>query len=545
MYLYLKVIFDKLSHKDLFAIKTGKKKLEKLHGSHQSFLEKLYIELENSYSSSSKNFLRSINQDKKIKNIALSQYFSKSFNNFIFTKVILISVARNKKIFLPIPNLWFNIFEEKGMEISKIGCFILFFFQGIFILLLGIKNLLKIYVINLFSLNKIKKIDNLFFNPTIENLPLSKNCKDFSLISELINKKMIDKDDISVLFVKNKYNYIKIKEAISKNNFNFSLTSIDHPSYIGYLNLLKLSCYFFYLIIMSFSKVFFLKLEEINFFEEIIKYKTVQYTNNNFIPRKIFFNNSNWKYKPLWTYQAEKKGSDISVYFYSLSERAYEKRFEPNHNLQGLHNLVWKKYYTWNKSHTTFLKNLTKSHCSFIETGPISFRDCKNNFDKKIDFKNCVAVFDAAPYKEAFSSLFAMESSDYRTYKNILKFIDDIKEICKVHNIGIVYKTKKFDSKQISKFYLNKINTMKKELNFFEISSSLSPKNYLDDCLCSINFPFTSTAYLSRKPENSIFYDPTGTIFTDDLGGNGIKIINDKHDLNLYIDQIKYNAKKK
>ena len=201
--------------------------------------------------------------------------------------------------------------------------------------------------------------------------------------------------------------------------------------------------------------------------------------------------------------------------------------------------MVWKNYYTWNKYHTQFLKNLTKSKCAFIETGPISFKDCENNIDKTIDLNNCIAVFDDAPYKEAFSTLFSMYSSNYRSYKNILKFIDDIKEICETYNIGIIYKTKKFDSKQISKFYLNKIKIMKKDLNFFEIDSNISPKNYVDDCICSINFPFTSTAHLSKKSKKSIFYDPTMTILSNDPAANGIKIINDKQDLNLYIQQIK------
>ncbi len=539
MYLYLKVIFNKLSRNDLFAIKTGRKILEKLHGSHHLFLEKLYIDLEKSYSKSSKNFLENIIDEKRLGNIILSQYLSKSFNNFNFTKVILISVARKKKISLPIPFLWFNIFEQKGIKISKISCFILFFFQGIFRLALGFKNLLILYKINLLKINKFPKIDNFLFNPTIENLPSNNSYKDFSLISELTNKKMISKDDTSVLFVKNKYNLTKIKETISKNNLNFSLTSLDYPSCIGYFGLFRLSLYFFYLIFLSFIKVLFLKLEEINFFEEIIKYKAVQYANKKFLPNKIFFNNSNWKYKPLWTYQAELKGSNISVYFYSLSESGYKIKYQSNYDIQGLHNLVWKNYYTWNKYHTQFLKNLTKSKCAFIETGPISFKDCENNIDKTIDLNNCIAVFDAAPYKEAFSTLFAMDSSNYRSYKNILKFIDDIKEICETYNIGIIYKTKKFDSKQISKFYLNKIKIMKKNLNFFEIDSNISPKNYVDDCICSINFPFTSTAHLSKKSKKSIFYDPTMTILSNDPAANGIKIINDKQDLNLYIQQIK------
>ena len=164
---------------------------------------------------------------------------------------------------------------------------------------------------------------------------------------------MISKDDTSVLFVKNKYNLRKIKETISENNLNFSLTSLDYPSCIGYFGLFRLSLYFFYLIFLSFIKVLFLKLEEINFFEEIIKYKAVQYTNGKFLPNKIFFNNSNWKYKPLWTYQAELK-VQIFQYIFILYQRLQNKL---SIKLRYPSYIIWfGKIITLNKYHTQFLK---------------------------------------------------------------------------------------------------------------------------------------------------------------------------------------------
>ena len=131
MYLYLKVIFNKLSRNDLFAIKTGRKILEKLHGSHHLFLEKLYIDLEKSYSKSSKNFLENIIDEKRLGNIILSQYLSKSFNNFNFTKVILISVARKKKKFLS-PYLFFGsiYLNKKVSKFQKLVVLYYFFFKG-------------------------------------------------------------------------------------------------------------------------------------------------------------------------------------------------------------------------------------------------------------------------------------------------------------------------------------------------------------------------------------------------------------------------------
>jgi polysaccharide biosynthesis PFTS motif protein len=48
--------------------------------------------------------------------------------------------------------------------------------------------------------------------------------------------------------------------------------------------------------------------------------------------------------------------------------------------------------------------------------------------------------------------------------------------------------------------------------------------------------PFTSTALIARSFDiNSIYYDPSGELYLDDQGAQGIKVINDKNDLNNYL----------
>ena len=41
--------------------------------------------------------------------------------------------------------------------------------------------------------------------------------------------------------------------------------------------------------------------------------------NDNDLAREYFFNNSTWLYKLLWSYKAEKKGADVSLYYYSTN----------------------------------------------------------------------------------------------------------------------------------------------------------------------------------------------------------------------------------
>lgn len=540
MYIYLKVIFNKLSQLDLLAIRSGMNIINKKYRSHQIYLEELYIELEKSYLHNNRNLLSILKNERYSNNRIISQYFSKSFNNFIFTKVILISIARKKKVSLPIPIYWYKYFENKGIKISKIGCFSLFFLQGFSKIFLGLKELVKVFNYNFILRNNKNHIfDNFFFNPIKENFPLNSNFNDYSLFSELVNKNIIKKLDRNLIYIKNKKTINSINIIIKKLNLNFFVTTIDYPAKLNFLKFCKIFTYSIYLFFYTILNILLMRLEILNFFDEIIRYQIVKSSDHTSFPRNIFFNNSNWKYKPLWTYIVEEKGSNVSVYFYSLSESGYKSKTKTFYDIQGLHNLCWKNYYTWNDNHTNFLKKITKEEFKFFQLGSISFKDSSLESLNDISFKNTIAVFDAAPYKESFSSYFAMESSKYRSYKNILDFIYDITNICKEMKINIIYKSKKNDSNQISKYFLNKINEVKKVKNFTEINHNISPKNYIDKCICSINYPFTSTAHLSSNTDKSIFYDPTGSIFLDDPSSHGIKVINQREILKKFISDIR------
>ena len=51
----------------------------------------------------------------------------------------------------------------------------------------------------------------------------------------------------------------------------------------------------------------------------------------------------------------------------------------------------------------------------------------------------------------------------------------------------------------------------------------------------SVNFPFSSTAFLVNNIENSIFFDPTSELDIDDEAAAGIRLINNLNDLDKYI----------
>lgn len=528
---YFKTIINKIDKKDLLRIRTGKFILEKKYGNHNKFLESLYIELENSYTNS-REYHPKFHKNEKINKTVLSQYFSRDFNNFRFTNTILYSIASKKKISLPIPVFWYSYFEKYDLKISKSGSYFLYLSQGLIRVFFCLKILFKLLNKSIFEYKKIK-YDNFFFNLSHLNLPYDPNFNDFTLYSELIRNKVIFKDDKSLIYVKNEKERSKIKQKSIHQ-----LIDVTDIHFVFSIESQKLILLFYLFFKHLFQSVYYLlknKLEYLNLIEEIYISEIVKLSNLQNSPKKIFYDNSSWKYKPLWTYYAEEKDLKVIVYFYSLSEHGYKQKNFQTKLLQGLYNLRWNNYLYWNKNHQLFLKKISKVIPTFQLSSPLSFKDTRNEIDPNFDYSRSIAVFIAAPYKKIFSASFAMFSSEYRSIDNIANFLNDIYKISKKHKLNIVMKPKKTDIYQISKLFYSRTNHVFEDKKTYLIDENISPKKYVDRCLCSVSFPFSSTAFLINNIENSIFFDPTSELDIDDEAAAGIRLINNLNDLDKYI----------
>lgn len=65
---------------------------------------------------------------------------------------------------------------------------------------------------------------------------------------------------------------------------------------------------------------------------ESLKRFQIKKNKKNNLAKKYYFNQSSHIYRPLWTYEAEKKGSEIIFYFYSTNhnyifQKNYKKKY--------------------------------------------------------------------------------------------------------------------------------------------------------------------------------------------------------------------------
>ena len=124
-----------------------------------------------------------------------------------------------------------------------------------------------------------------------------------------------------------------------------------------------------------------------------------------------YFNNTSWVLKPLWTYEVEKKGSKVILYFISMNIENIKKNDDKIHLSDQYWKIcTWNKYLVWNESHKSIMKNFVSTpEKNFEITGPIPYSDIINKYLLKQNLKKKIAIFDISPHRNFYRMHFNTE----------------------------------------------------------------------------------------------------------------------------------------
>lgn len=471
--------------------------------------------------------------------LALKQFI---IQRFLFTTLnisVLRALGRNDKLIrctLP-PNLRKRLHEEEGFKSSEIinkfsWLRILFYWyiRGIYSIVEHFFFLIKgempdsksNYIF--FSALSSKNFPNNFKNSkTIINWVLNK--EKFKKLNQIYHDAKIGKTIFLDSYSINECSLPFYVNPSAKNILNYVISSIK-ICFISFFKML-LGNYSYALLLSEYPKLYLSKnTGEVNF------------------ARNYYFHNSTSILRPLWTYQAENKGSSIILYFYSAHIYTYKSPKGKYYNeLYNYRYLSWPKYYVWHDYHKKYLVSLLgeDQKNKFEIVGPVWF-ESSNSFDlpKIARGEKIISIFDINVYNSVhFLSL--GHPNDYFTSETLLKFHNDIIEVigkCK-NTIGIL-KNKRAKSKFDSKSYNLKLETLyKKNRSVLKTDASLDAHSLIENSVASINIPFTSTAHVANYLGiPSVYYDPVQQIQPDDRGLSGIPLIQDKEDLALWLNSV-------
>ena len=460
-------------------------------------------------------FIKNFFKDKKNYELSLKQYIIQKYINVFFNYELTRSLSKNKKFSYGLPKEILKIYED---DIIKINFFIsnLKFLKIVIIdLLRGISYFFKI----IFNFNNkiIKKnYDKKFFFHSFNKVSIR-------------NKLNLEKNSLFEWFIKiNKENFSDDNILIShsdmqKKKFTYNNIQIAYDKYFpikfdGLKNFYKFVSNFFIIFFINIKDIAFFNWKSSILFSEKVMYLNFHYGNKKEVYNEYFFNNSEWLYRPLWSYAAEIKKSDISMIYYSINDLPTEdiSGYENEKNyLRIFHHheiMTWTKYYAWTEDH--------KKHLNYV---------LNENFQKKIDVKGyfimetgkefdpgnqkkIICCFPITPIDEVVNVI-NQRHSNYLTFESCKAFISDIVKHFEQFDIKVFFKLKRNFNDQSNEDYKNFYLNLQTKKEFINLDPETDVEEIIDKSDLIISAPFTSVSTVSKiKGKKTIYYDPTGTL---------------------------------
>ena len=262
---------------------------------------------------------------------------------------------------------------------------------------------------------------------------------------------------------------------------------------------------------------------------EAAKAAQVRFQDSALLARDYLFHNSNWIYRPLWTYETERKGARIIFYFYSTNCEKFKHAGTYPSLAYGWQAMAWPRYVVWDEYQADFVRRAVGDAAHIDIVGSISFssgtkvaRDLPGH---------AIAVFDVQPMRDAVYQPLALDF-EYYVPRNGIRFLEDIQRATLVSSKIMVLKRKRDVGSKVHPGYELAIDHLGKTANYLELDPDTSASALIEKCQAVISTPFTSTALIGRdlgKP--SIYYDPHGLCEKDDRAAHGIPIVSGRVEL--------------
>lgn len=271
---------------------------------------------------------------------------------------------------------------------------------------------------------------------------------------------------------------------------------------------------------------------------EASKANIVRLLEHDKLAQDYLLHNSNHIFKPLWTYEAEKRGSRVLFYFYSTNCETFKTSNGYPLQEHTWHVMSWSNYLVWDHYQADFIKRFVDNieHKIHI-VGSIWFSTSTKNLPS-INTNKSIAVFDVQPMRDSYYCILG-QSNGYNTPRIVNQFLKDIADTLLQRNYTILFKRKRNIGNLAHKKYLNLTEKLSKRKQFISVDPELDALRLIEKSAAVISMPFTSTAILGKQlGKHSIYYDPFGQIQKDDRAAHGIRIITGKKELECWLGSI-------
>ncbi|MDC1402484.1 polysaccharide biosynthesis PFTS motif protein [Flavobacteriaceae bacterium] len=461
--------------------------------------------------------------------ICLHQFLVYRLLNTEFNKALQTALVHPKKeIFHPLPPNWRLILSKEGIKSNTTyNSFLWHLFQFKFYLF-GVATLL-IEFWQMFKPFYFPKGKYVYFeNLTKNNLPPKIGRSSGNNIIEWY-------------IARREAKYVdSICHGVKKNpSFTFKNKNIEFvDSVIPPLKEFN-SCVKFILwgIQLSFTSIF--STQKRLLFRELVFHKQVSLSSSKVLAKAYYFHNSVHLLRPLWTYKAEEKGSDIYFYFYSTNIYSFNVKGKERLNDHQWKIVSWPNYLVWNETQKLFVEKTPFAKKNIEITGIIPFSS-NNKLLTQDNSANILIVFDVQPVRTSFYQSLGI-GYEYYSSKNGTDFIIHIDQIAKALKLKVIFKRKRNIS-ILDKKYLKTIEKLFLTGRWVEIDPDVDAHLVCEKfkAIASISAPFTSTAMISDSfGIPTIYYDVTEELNEKSSASNKFKMLNNRQDLKDWLTLMK------
>ena len=465
--------------------------------------------------------------------IIARQYLIDRILNISFHKRVLSSIGSNDScLYYYIPSNWQDVLIKNGLNVSKkysyalwiTYCLKMWVYGCVYATLYAYNSLLGLTQKKSKIINKYVYFDQISHN----NLPQLNDDKTYNIVTWYLqwSKRSNEIDSI----------YHSVRDVKNLEFKGMHIRYIEKPllPLFDLYNTLKYILWCFRAALLSVAGLLKNNPWHALILIESIFNKIAMLHPSKFLAEEYMFHS--WTYRPLWTYEAERKGSRIILYLYSTNNEGFktENGYRATNFAWRLVN--WPEYLVWDDYQVNFLKRSIKEVKCIRNVGPIWFSDTPNKMP--LIHNNSAAVFDIQPRRDSVHHSLGIPIH-YYVPEVTNKFLVDISIV--LHELGIkmVHKRKRNIGKSIHPKYQKMTSTLNQNNMVLDINPDVSALKIIQSCAFVISMPYTSTAIMAiyhGKP--SIYYDPIGIVEKNDRAAHGVEVVTEINELRRWIRNV-------
>ena len=446
------------------------------------------------------------------------------------SKAILLALGSNQsKVYSPVPVVWINKIQEQGIPVSKAHSIFLFGLSLVYLLCVGLVRAGQAVLIR-------SKPDSClgshvqFVDIEKNNLPRKKSDQSYDLVSWYIQweERINDINEIRHTVLNYEDRTIHGIRLVSSQDYL--------PGISGFMNKLYFCAWVFVAFLIAAFSLFNGRWANALLFPEAIARKMIELAKSKKLAADYLFSLSAFIYRPLWTYVAERKGSQITLYNYAASFPQFKMKDRYPYSESGYQSVSWPRMLYWSESYAEYTQAIISPKVNIKMVPPIWYTDS----DEEIPVRDrpCIALFDVTPVRSYIEKIL-LPTPVYRTYKMGRFFLEEIYSLANAHGYDLLWKRKRNFYANHNRAYIKFAESFSLLPGVIAVSPEISPFRIVERCVASISMPFTSTALISKDCNvSAIFYDPSGILFKDDRGCQNIPLVSGSSELAIWFNEL-------